>query len=103
MNLRRAAPSEAFMRLALLSIAFVLAISSLGVSEARAQSLDCQSVRRTRVLARAAGLDAPKCRRASSMASATSSTVIFRGTPRSERALGCTVVMPSFLYLEYQV
>ena len=47
------------MRLALATLALVLAISSIAASTARAQSLDCQSVRRTRILARAAGLDAP--------------------------------------------
>lgn len=47
------------MRLHLPALALLVAIASLDASVAYAQSLDCQSVRRTRSLARAAGLDAP--------------------------------------------
>jgi hypothetical protein len=47
------------MRLRLSALALLVAIASLDASAAHAQSLDCQSVRRTRSLARSAGLDAP--------------------------------------------
>jgi hypothetical protein len=44
-----------------------------------------------------------KWRRACSTISASSSMRTLRGTPRSDRACGCMVVMPCFLYREYQV
>lgn len=44
-----------------------------------------------------------KLPRTCSTASSTSSGDILRVLPLSERGLGFTVVMPSFLYREYQV
>ena len=47
------------MRLVLVLTLSILAVPSISVSAAHAQSIDCQAVRRTRILARLRGLDAP--------------------------------------------